>query len=946
MASDLSGLSKETIAELGKTLSKAADLTERQIEILDTILAGEAEIGKKRISYLTEYFDTYSKNLDNIARRTSNLSDGFLILEKQANEIKENFALNTNNSDSNSNSSNSSSNSPTGSTSKEVASTIEDTKRSQMKEPADDDGELLAGRLSAILSGIEGSLVTISEINDFIDQHNKERYDNQNRAVNEIYETELKINALKQNSAEDQKNSIIEISLANTLAIKKAEESTLELLNNLDAQYAYSSEAGIAVGENNLEINKAGADRAALVAEQNKAKALQVLDKQMADRRALLEYEARKKYNGKLSAEEATRIEKQLAEEYELRKEHLEELAEEQFKEERKTEAKKNRAGVKDIVSGPLSEEDNLFSRFEKLSNLSKDADGKASLAGALKVATVAISSLAKQLESEIDEIASHKGNVDTRLAGSNNKTWAGSYWDQIVHDITGVGAVNPFFKQKDFAKNIEDLVEKGIAFNLEQRAFLMTIKDKIATTFEAADATLLRLIRIQQEDSTAGRLGMEAALNAFLNNMYENTEYLKEVATGVRSSLEEMQSLMQGAEAAEVEYQVQKWLGSLYSVGMSKEATSSLAAALGQIAAGQIEGLTNGGAGNLLIMAANDAGIPIADILTRGITAKETNTLLQAAVNYLAELAAASEDNKVVQQQLASVFGVKASDLRAATNLVGPGSTSSIFGSYLTYDNMLKKLNSMAGSMYSRTSLAEMMTNVWANGQYSLAGSMASNPVSYLIYKMATVLDNTAGGIGIPSNSFAGTGVDLEITVADIMRVASMATGILGSLGPMLAGLGNSFSGQAMLRKMGIAAGSGLTITPRGTGDGLLGSTGGGAQSISGSGYVGNASGSDIKDSTLQEAEDSKKKNMIKAQEESEETPVQFINQTVLKIYELLDDVANGNNSFKVRLADFGLTKSGGSSGSAGLNSDAGHTTSSSSSASSSNFGGWTTTL
>ena len=84
----------------------------------------------------------------------------------------------------------------------------------------------------------------------------------------------------------------------------------------------------------------------------------------------------------------------------------------------------------------------------------------------------------------------------------------------------------------------------------------------------------------------------------------------------------------------------------------------------------------------------------------------------------------------------------------------------------------------------------------------------------------------------------------------------------------------------------------------------------------------------------------------MVKAQEESEETPVQFINQTVLKIYELLDDVANGNNSFKVRLADFGLTKSGGSSGSAGLNSDAGHTTSSSSSASSSNFGGWTTTL
>jgi hypothetical protein len=74
---------------------------------------------------------------------------------------------------------------------------------------------------------------------------------------------------------------------------------------------------------------------------------------------------------------------------------------------------------------------------------------------------------------------------------------------------------------------------------------------------------------------------------------MYENTEYLKDVASSVRGSLLEMEALMEGKAATEVEYQVQKWMGSLYSVGMSQEAVQGIAGALGKIAAGQIDGLT-----------------------------------------------------------------------------------------------------------------------------------------------------------------------------------------------------------------------------------------------------------------------------------------------------------------------------------------------------------------
>ena len=102
-------------------------------------------------------------------------------------------------------------------------------------------------------------------------------------------------------------------------------------------------------------------------------------------------------------------------------------------------------------------------------------------------------------------------------------------------------------------------MVSQGIAFNVEQRAALDVMKDKIATTFDAANGTLLRLVRIQEQDTTAGRLGMESALTAFLNNMYQTTEYMQCIADSVKGSLEEAMSLMSGENALSFEYQVQK---------------------------------------------------------------------------------------------------------------------------------------------------------------------------------------------------------------------------------------------------------------------------------------------------------------------------------------------------------------------------------------------------
>lgn len=274
-------------------------------------------------------------------------------------------------------------------------------------------------------------------------------------------------------------------------------------------------------------------------------------------------------------------------------------------------------------------------------------------------------------------------------------------------------------------------MVNQGISYNVEQRAFLATISDKIATTFESTNGSLARLVRIQQQDSTAARLGMESALNSFLNNMYETTEYMSDVMSNIRSSLEEAEALMSSTAATEFDYQVNKWLGSLYSVGMSSSAVESIGSALGDLAAGKISGITSDGAGNLIVMAANNAGLSVADLLKDGLDDSSTNRLMTAMVEYLKGIYNDTSGSLVLQQQYADVFGMSAADLKALANL-STADISNTANQNLGYSGMLSQLNAMANSMYSRTGAGEIMTNLTDNLKYTMAAGIANNPALY----------------------------------------------------------------------------------------------------------------------------------------------------------------------------------------------------------------------
>ena len=930
MAEELSNLSPEQVKKLGDAINGAKNLTSQQAEIIELVIQGEIDINKLRMANMKSYFDAFSANLDKVARKFSAINDTCLIINERLADSAE-FAINTGDGGGGSNSGGSSGSSGSSSggkkgKSKEVHNIHTDEAREDFLEEADPKHEenqrqAVLDRLNTLTSNYYKSQE--ERANDFealksnLDELEMSRLAARKAKHAEQYETMAqlekdlqKLRNLHYEEEEDQIDRITDIRLSRQQEATRAEINAYSLLRDMKAEIAYAGGEDFKDANGNATgVNEAGA----LAAQKRSADVLNEYLKQQDNARqeyiARRERELAAKNNGILTKEAATRIQKEAAKKFDLEKKNLEKLAAKEQSYKDALAKKDEREELRNLTKTAFSAE-TTTERVKALKELTTNEAGEFDLKKTMTAAALAVSDLAKQLEGTIDEIAGFKGPIDTRLYGSaSNQKSKGSYWDQMVKDMTAVGAINPFYKQSDFANNIKELVDTGIAFNIQQRAFLKTITNKIATTFDVTDATLLRLVRIQQEDSTAGRMGMEAAMNAFLNQMYENTEYLKTVASGVRSSLNEMESLMSGAEAAEVEFQVQKWRGSLYSVGMSQEAVNAISTALGQIAAGQVEGIINGGAGNLLVMAANDAGYSIADFLTDGITAEKTNILLESAVKYLAELAESAEGNKIVQQQLANVFGVKASDLRAATNLVLPGSIAGISDKSMSYGDMISTLYDMAGSMQDRTSIAEMMTNFWKNGEYTLAGSMASNPVSYFIYKMAKVVDDAAGGIDLPFLNVMGFGVDLNTTVSDLMRVAAVGAGLFGSIGPLITGMGNSFSGRKMLDQLKFGSG-GLSVTPRGSGDGGGGGNSSGS-STSGSGYVGNSSGSDVKDSTIQESEDSKKQQMIEAKEEEEANKVDFLNETVLKIYELLDDVASGKSSFKVQVDGYGLTKS-----------------------------------
>lgn len=480
------------------------------------------------------------------------------------------------------------------------------------------------------------------------------------------------------------------------------------------------------------------------------------------------------------------------------------------------------------------------------------------SLAGMMNSAKKLFDNLTQEFNSIMSEYAKYQIGINTRLQGTE-KTFSGM--SEMIKNNIGI---TPYVKTQSMFENLNKLTELGIVYNLEQRAFLESIADNISTTFDATNGTLLRLVKLQQSDSTAARLGLETSVTQFLNRMYEDSSYLNNNFDTVAGALIEATSQMSNTATIQFEYIVQKWLGSLSSVGLSDSTVSSLAQAIGYLGSGNISGLESmGGMRNLLVMASSRSGnLNYADMLAQGLDSSQTNELLKSVVEYIQEIA--STNNKVVQSQYASLFGITLSDMTAAKNL--RTSLDDIANSTLNYAGAINELTSSMSSIGSRMSVATMMDNVWSNLQYGLATNIADNPMLFALWKVTDMIQGLTGGINIPFITAVGTGVDVNTTVENIMKLGLVGVSTLGMMGDLISGIGNTFDPSKMLTKMQIGSEAGQTR--RGSGLDFIRASRGVQRTVSASTYIGNTSGSDIQESTLAESDRKMKQKLDQAQE------------------------------------------------------------------------------
>lgn len=484
------------------------------------------------------------------------------------------------------------------------------------------------------------------------------------------------------------------------------------------------------------------------------------------------------------------------------------------------------------------------------------------------------LSDLSTKLTTYIQQTASYQAKIDTRLYGSNSK------WSNIQSNLLSVSGMSPYVSTSKLMENTWNLVNSGIAYNLEQRAFLETISENIASTFDAANSALLRIVRVQQDDSTAARLGLEAYLNEFLNNMFLNTEYLTTQFDVVTENLIEASSTMSKQSSVAFEYEVQKWLGALYSVGVSGSTIANISSAIGALGSGNISALSsNESMQNLIAMAATRSGNSLADLFTSGLDASKVNSLLEAMVGYLQEIS--STDNLVVRSQYAELFGVTASDLVAVQNLSDV--MGSISNNALSYSGALSNLEMQAGLISGRLTAGEKINTLLDNFAYLSASEIATNPTLNAIWSITSMINSLTGGIPIPTIMAMGTGVDMNTTVENLIRGGIIGVSTLSGISEVLAGMSGGLGIAGALNTLGVfdEASLNTVLSSRG----LRSITSGGRRTVGGRTtssytYVGNTSGSDIYSQTMADAETEMDKKLADAQAESTEKTLTDIHE------------------------------------------------------------------
>ena len=520
-----------------------------------------------------------------------------------------------------------------------------------------------------------------------------------------------------------------------------------------------------------------------------------------------------------------------------------------------------------------------------------KTAEGKKQrrdeqLAKTMKNVGKAIKDAANQINSAIEAYSKAQISVNARLQGST----VGSF-SKVTKELSEV-AFSPLIKTEDLYENVKSLVQSGVAQNVSQRAFFQTVKSGIAETFDATESYMKRIIRIQQNDSTAARLGMEAYLTRWLNAYVENTEYLTTTFDSVANSLLEASAVIGagGKAGASLEFEavVQNWLGAMTGVGFSESSAQAIADALGQLGSGNLDVL-NSDIGTLLTLAAASTGQNIGEMLVEGLDATKTNELLESAVLYLQTIANGNSNN-VTKAEMAKIFGVSMSDLISIASIDTDKITKAT--KEFTYEAMYKELGDQLKALPGRIGFNNILKNALDNFTYQTGTTIASNGFVQALWAATDLVSNATGGhgINIPAISAFGNMVDLEATVENLAKLTIVGVSTLANTGKIIKGAASALNGSNLLKYIGANAENAnysvnlLNKDKKPTRDLTTGQRQSSIETSEAGSLKSNSSSEDIQTALVNDAENAQKAKKDKLMKEAEDNdPVlRYLSKTV----------------------------------------------------------------
>lgn len=382
-------------------------------------------------------------------------------------------------------------------------------------------------------------------------------------------------------------------------------------------------------------------------------------------------------------------------------------------------------------------------------------------------------------VNSVLDTYTQYMGPISTRLQGSvtyDVSDGAFKYFaDKVSSSIVGD---TPYITVKGVLASINSLVAKGVANDLETRAVLAELGERMVTTFEHNSDVLLRNIRLNQGTNasmyTQAAMGAESYVTQLLNGIFKDSSYLNGTYDTVYAALTDAMSLMNAQQAMEFNYAIQSWLGAMQSVGVSESTLTSLASGLNALATGDVSALGgNQGWTVLFARAAEMSGLDYSEMLTNGLDKSSINALMPSIIELLQEIASGA-DNNVTKKAMTEIVGVAVSDLKGALNLT-PSQIAQVSQTVnsTTYQSMLDETIRQAEYAISdsRVHVSTLIDNAIENFMYDWGERVVGDQSSYLFYKLADVVSSMSGGVGTIGNLAKGI-----IGIAELFRQDSFS--------------------------------------------------------------------------------------------------------------------------------------------------------------------------